>query len=137
MDGDISLVGIGGSTSEKRSWGIGGRLGWLINPTLLPYLTAGYSQAHFDKSNLDILIPGTPFSGISTPSFTTNGWLIGAGLEAKINSNWSLRGEYRYNNYATQNLSLNSSVNYINLVGVTAPFNPVLQTFRALVVYKF
>lgn len=36
------------------------------------------------------------------------GWVIGAGLEHKLNANWSLRSEYLYHNFGKKNYKFNT-----------------------------
>jgi hypothetical protein len=39
-------------------WAVGGRLGWLVTPTLLTYVSGGYTQARFNEVNY---VLGTPY----------------------------------------------------------------------------
>lgn len=136
--GDIEFPGVVGTLTESGTWGVGVRLGGLINPTSLPYLALGFSRTYFNSANLNLALPGNPSSGLSTPSFGCSGWFAGAGLEVKITSNLSLKGEYRYANYNSQNLALNSSSGLLGTTaGITMPFHPINQTAQAVLIYKF
>lgn len=42
-------------------------------------------------------------TGTKTKTKLHPGWVIGAGLEHKLNANWSLRGEYLYHNFGKKN----------------------------------
>jgi outer membrane immunogenic protein len=44
--GGLNLLG---TESEKWAWGAGGRIGWLVTPTVLTYFSGGYTQAHFNS----------------------------------------------------------------------------------------
>lgn len=132
LEGHLLIPGFIGSVAENRSWALGARLGRLISPTILPYLLTGFSQAHFENANLSEPFPGQGLSGISTPATSPNGWFVGAGLEVKVKSNWSLRGEYRYADYGKSSLSMSGFP-----VPASISFYPKVQTFRAVVAYQF
>ena len=51
IKGDRSLLGVlRGSQTLNWSWAVGGRLGWLVTPSLLTYVSGGYTQADFKKT---------------------------------------------------------------------------------------
>ena len=59
---------------EKMSsaWSVGGRIGWLVTPSLLTYFTGGYTEAKFDSQNYTNLT-GPPFGvlqNVYTPGQT-------------------------------------------------------------------
>lgn len=134
LTGNSTIPGFVGNQSETGSWGLGIRFGGLINPTILPYLTAGASRAYFNRVNYNIAIPKEPFSGVTSPALTSDGYFLGAGLEAKLSSNWSLKGEYRYASYIRQSVALKFP---LVPVGASLRFKPTIQTFEAVLVYKF
>lgn len=133
MQGDMGFPGVVGRLSETGSWEAGARLGRLISHGTLPYVTGGYSQAYFSKSNLNIATAAEPASGAHTPSFTSNGWFVGGGLESEINEYWSLRGEYRFARYNQQSIHLNGIP---ALTTARLAIKPIVQTFVAAVIYK-
>ena len=138
LDGNMAFPGFVGTLTESTGWGLGARLGWLINPTVLPYLIGAYSQARYSNVNLNFANAGGVFSGLTTPAFISNGWFLGGGMEAKLNAHFSLRGEYRWASYGTQTLPFNGAVAGVAIGGsATQPFNSTIQTFRAVVAYKF
>lgn len=75
-----------GSTREKFNNSIRGRAGYLVRPDTLLYGTAGLSHSN-----------NVYTYGNVKPSSNTVGYIVGAGLEHKINDKWSIFGEYRYN----------------------------------------
>lgn len=64
------------------------RVGYLVSPATLLYVTGGYSYADVKLSAPFVLPAGLPGSA--------DGWNIGAGLEHRFNYNWSAFIEARY-----------------------------------------
>lgn len=138
LSGTNAFSGLVSNLSETGNFALGARIGKLISPTILPYLAGGYSRAYFDNMNYNLAIAGGGFSGLSSPSFTTSGWFLGAGLEVNLFCNWFLKGEYRYANYNSKSVAINGTVAGIPLTANTQlPFHPTVQTFQAVVTYKF
>jgi outer membrane immunogenic protein len=61
--GDYDFTGLSGSFQEpyegfignenqSGAWAVGGRIGYLVTPTLLAFFDGGYTQARFDQINL-------------------------------------------------------------------------------------
>jgi len=76
------------------------RLGYAVGPALI-YATGGVAASSFKtgKTNLDI-----PADGTQSGTTTRFGWTLGAGVEYKLSSAWSLRTEYRYTDFGSFNL---------------------------------
>ena len=73
-----------GTESEQVGMGrAGGRIGWLVTPTVLTYFTAGYTQAHFDAGELVHVQRSarSAFGPVSLPTNTYHGWFLGSGFE--------------------------------------------------------
>ena len=87
-----------------------GRLGFLMNPLLLFYVTGGFAYGDVDVSSTTVttitpgLIPGTMTSGGAPTVFRTGfsdskmmtGYAVGFGSEYKLSRQWSIKGEYLY-----------------------------------------
>lgn len=101
---DISRGSVGDGLTIDRSFSIGGRIGALVTPNTLAYVTAGYSRAHFDNDGWwDIPDPdgtGAVLPGRGGAYF--NGYFIGGGLETRLSGNFFLRGEVRYADYGSE-----------------------------------
>jgi opacity protein-like surface antigen len=73
-----------------------GRAGYLVTPSLLLYAIGGGTFGNF-------VIPDNFSSGEDSFGGKRNKWVlgytVGAGGEARLNKNWSLRAEYRYLNF--------------------------------------
>ena len=130
-------AGLDGRTKETWSWAVGARAGWLITPSVLAYVNGGYTETRFSGTTLIVLTTGLPFFGLSTPSFTTDGWFIGGGMEAPIAPGWFWRNEYRYAQYGNAVVT-DSSVNPAAILPRnTINFKPTTQTITSEIVYKF
>jgi outer membrane immunogenic protein len=95
----------------KSDWdaGLRGRLGYLINPSLLLFATGGveWMQIKTDSQcgSLSDCLPGV-FAFLFAPqdighTTTMTGWTIGGGLEWMWTPEWLLRAEYRYADFGT------------------------------------
>ena len=82
-----------------RTFSLGGRAGFLLTPTSLLFMTAGYSWSH-GKSNgyFDIESDdGFIFPGVR--KLNLKGAFVGIGMETQLGRGLSLRGEVRYTMY--------------------------------------
>ncbi len=113
MSSDVSLFFglLNGSIDHEHSWAIGGRLGFLTNPSTLLYATAGYTQAEFDIGS----------------SETFSGYFVGAGVETFLRDNWTLKLEYRFSQFDEENFG----------DFITVGIDPSMHTARLVLSYKF
>jgi opacity protein-like surface antigen len=72
------------------------RAGVLLNDQTLVYAIGGWTGAQFEARNLT----DNPFYQ-PVETFWANGWTAGGGIEHKLDSNWSVRAEYRYTDFGT------------------------------------
>jgi outer membrane immunogenic protein len=70
-----------GTAKESSSWAVGGRIGYLISPSVLTYWNGGYTQASFDQINMTA--PAFAAS-ISVLAHDYNGWFLGGGFETSL-----------------------------------------------------
>ncbi len=68
------------------------RAGVLVTPDTLAYIIGGYSHSDYKFTS----------NFISSQKETYNGFHVGGGLETKIGSNVTLRAEYRYTGYGSE-----------------------------------
>jgi outer membrane immunogenic protein len=107
------LQGVGAIEKESGAWYAGGRIGYLVTPSLLGFVDGGYTQTRFDRQELfDTLVtPAAPL-GANIAAHTYSGWFIGGGTEYALNMSWiPIRGlfwrsEYRYAQYQADNLPI-------------------------------
>jgi outer membrane immunogenic protein len=84
-------------TSDIGSlWGIGARAGWLVTDTTLLYGSAGYAGASARLTAYDDAAPQNAYKG----NLGLSGYYLGAGVEKIISKGWSLKGEYRINQFS-------------------------------------
>ncbi|WP_297295149.1 outer membrane protein [uncultured Methylovirgula sp.] len=117
---------------ERWSWGGGARLGFLATPQILTYSKFGFTQAHFGGSEMLDSANGAP-SGVSTHGLTTNGWLLGDGIEAQLAPGWFWQIEYRYAQYGARDIGTFSAAGQ----GDAIHFHPEIQSAVAGLIYKF
>jgi outer membrane immunogenic protein len=105
--GDPGLL-LSGTEKETGAWAFGGRVGYLVTPSLLTYFDGGYSQARFNQVNLSLSVPPFPATGFAIPSQTYGGWFLGGGTEYALSgivpiSGLFWRTEYRFASYNSAN----------------------------------
>jgi outer membrane immunogenic protein len=136
LKGSIQDQGAGfeGKIKQTWSWAAGGRAGWLITPSILSYVNAGYTQTRFSDTTMLFVVTGAPFGGFGTPAFTTDGWFLGGGMEASIASGWFWRNEYRYSEFGRETIADTSPAGGVRN---NITFKPTVQTVTTQLVYKF
>lgn len=79
---------------------IRGRLGYAWDRVLV-YATGGVAFAGFTGNICGNFtdLAGNNFGGCSSASTTRVGWTVGGGLEYAVTNNWSIRAEYRYQDF--------------------------------------
>jgi outer membrane immunogenic protein len=132
------VLGVAGRETDKTNWAAGVRVGYIVAPTVLSYVNAGYSGAQFSGSTLTNTFLVGPFTS-TTPSFTRNGWFVGGGVENQLGvlgfgPNWFMKTEYRVAEYNRASL-VESVAGVPTAFGVT--FKPIEQTVSTSLVYRF
>ncbi|MBR0828385.1 porin family protein [Bradyrhizobium manausense] len=106
--GDVSLFpGTSGQQKQDWQWAVGGRVGYLIVPQLLTYVSGGYTQAHWQSTTLNAFGFGPV---LTSPGFTKSGWFIGTGDEYALTTflpGLFWKTEYRYSEFDRQNGPIN------------------------------
>lgn len=127
---------VGLDTGELRlrhSWAAGGRVGWLVTPQLLTFVSGGYTQARF--SGVDYVDLGGPV-GVSLSAATYSGYFIGSGVEYNFGWHPSLtwRTEYRFADYRSKDVAeLDTGVPNGNV----SRNHLYVQTIRSELVWRF
>ena len=107
QDGDISsCAGLGcAKLSYDLDWfgTVRGRLGYLLQPRSLLYVTGGLAYGLISTDLSKFASPATFNStgGAGSDSATKAGWVIGGGLEWALDRKWTLRAEYLYMDLGT------------------------------------
>lgn len=92
-DLDIPAIPFGASVELDYGFDVGLRLGYLVTPETLGYVLGGYSWQHFDATTS---IPGIAYD------WDADGFVVGAGIETVLSGNWTLKTEYRYAQYSSE-----------------------------------
>ncbi|UVK36922.1 outer membrane beta-barrel protein [Mesorhizobium sp. AR10] len=90
----LDVVGLNASIQETYGFDAGLRAGYLFTPNTLGYVLGGYS---WQKYKLDTN------AGFDL-DWDQSGYFLGAGVETAINSNWTIKTEYRYTRFGTANI---------------------------------
>ena len=107
-------LGTSATLSQSIDWfgTVRGRVGMLVAPSVLAYVTGGLAYASV-KSDLGIsttlanVFPAGTLTAAALSSSTTRlGWTFGGGVEAKFARNWSGKLEYLYMDLGTFNSSI-------------------------------
>ena len=72
-----------------------GRIGYLVTPNALVYVTGGAGWGHFNYEASAFHIAANYFANTSF-SKTQAGFVVGGGLEWALTQSWLIRGEYLY-----------------------------------------
>lgn len=92
-----ALGGLDASASDTYGFDVGVRAGYLLTPSTLGYLLGGYA---WQKGELDV--SGAGFGGGIDAE--RDGYFVGVGVETAIASNWTLKTEYRFTQFGTDNV---------------------------------
>lgn len=149
LKGTISGVGVDrgipafGNEKESSAWYAGGRLGYLITPTLLGYVDGGWTQTRFDAVTFAAETAANPLTGPrGLAAHTYDGWFLGGGYEYALNFSWLpihglfWRTEYRYSQYDNADLPI---VNLTTGGPGTSTINAKkeVQTITSSLVWRF
>ncbi|RAZ90527.1 porin family protein [Mesorhizobium hawassense] len=88
----LDAFGLNADVKETYGFDVGVRAGYLVTPSTLGYVLGGYA---WQKYKLDTN------AGFGM-DWDQGGYFVGAGVETAINSNWTLKGEYRYTRFSTK-----------------------------------
>ncbi len=105
-----------------------GKLGYLVTPGLLVYATGGMAWGQFNVDQATTFVDGAgkqiDVGGRTSGNFAHIGYTVGGGLEYAINQNWSLKAEYLFLDFGSEDYQL---------TGTTKPggSTPYVETFSA------
>jgi outer membrane immunogenic protein len=147
IDGDLSDI-TGKHTGEgnnvglisanmqlSSSWAVGGRLGYLVNPSFLTFASVGYTQARFD--GLRYVGFGGGLSGFGVHDQTYDGYFIGGGTEYALgHSGLFWKTEYRFADYGREDLAVFATATGLK-TGVLESTHPYVQTVRTELVWRW
>jgi outer membrane immunogenic protein len=98
MKGNLNLPvsTLFGQEKLTDTWSVGGRIGWLVTPSLLTYFSGGYTESKYSRT--DFHINGLAPNVVYMNGQTYKGWLLGAGDEYALSFLPGLfwKTEYRF-----------------------------------------
>ena len=134
---------IGNLTGDEQlssSWAVGGRIGWVVTPSLLTYFSGGYTEAKFDRTNFELFIGPVlfPGNGVYIDATTHKGWFIGSGAEYALGFMPGLfwKTEYRYSQFDRQSNPLRVTATNA-LTAVSYDSEKWTHAVRSELVYRF
>lgn len=128
-----------GQEKLSQQWAVGGRVGILITPNLLSYVSGGYTEAKFDQVNFGL----APGAVIGAPinywnSHTYGGWFFGSGYEYNLSF---LPGLAWKTEYRASYLDRERNNNYFSgtnvLTGISYDSEKWVHAVRSQLVYRF
>jgi outer membrane immunogenic protein len=138
--GDVAVPFDAGTFSGheklRSAWAVGGRVGYLITPSILTYVSGGYTQARI--SGADLFVPSAPLiTGSNIAAQTSSGWFLGSGYEYNIGWLPGLfwRTEYRLAEY-DRHMSA-TILEVIVPVSIGVDSKQFVQTIRSELVWRF
>lgn len=113
VKGDTSIAGQNftlavGSQKQDWQWAVGARVGYLVLPSLLTYVSGGYTQAHWKSTDLYQFGFGAAPT-FNLPGSTKGGWFIGTGDEYALTGflpGLFWKTEYRYAEFDRTNVNI-------------------------------
>lgn len=133
MDGSHVYI-TGSSPSDRMNYDINqfatltGRIGYLMRPDTLPYIKAGAAWTRTNHRDAD---PTVPYSG--SEKITQTGWLLGVGVEHRLQQNWSIFAEYSYMDFGKEKATIHYNDGFI----VEHEFEQEMQTLGLGINYRF
>ncbi len=127
-----------GEERLRRSWAVGGRIGWLPLPQLLTYVSAGYTQARFGQVDLFNFIPPFGSADVHLVEQTYNGWFLGTGYEYSIGwlPGMFWKTEYRFADYGSERVPFVTTSTGVPL-GAAVDLHKYVHTVRSELVWRF
>jgi len=128
-----------GNEKESWAWAVGGRLGYVVMPNLLAFVSGGWRQAHFNAFELidPTVSTGGP-TGNHIAAHTYSGWFIGTGYEYGLKwlPGFFWKTEYRIAEFGAANLPVivDSTGAFF---GETVHARKFEQTVRSELVWRF
>jgi outer membrane immunogenic protein len=146
-----------GESQLRWSWAFGGRIGWLVTPSLLTFVSGGYTEASFrevdlvnDRGSAALALTNPPVSVAiaispgSTPlqlaAQRYRGYFIGGGAEYALGWWPGLfwKNEYRFADYRSETTNITCAACLTpGPTGVGQRIHPYVQTVRSELVWRF
>jgi outer membrane immunogenic protein len=136
LTANAGMIGnVFGQEKLKHAWAAGGRVGYVIFPQLLTYVSVGYTEAHFGVVNFSSTLTGA-LTPLTLPSITYDGWFVGTGYEYAIGFLPGVfwKTEYRFSDYGSETRPF---VFGGVITDTAASANKYVQTVRSELVWRW
>jgi outer membrane immunogenic protein len=99
---NIPSTTLTGREKLDSKWAVGGRIGWLVTPSLLTYFTGGYTEAKYNRVDFSDFPATTSVNFINGQTY--KGYFLGAGDEYALSFLPGLfwKTEYRFSQFDTK-----------------------------------
>ena len=127
----------------EDQWALGLRFGYLPTPSTLLYLAGGYTQATIGDIFFSASINNSSeeisesISGSLAGDQELSGYFIGGGVETKLTSNITLKLEYRYADFGSEDVTLMPNISDAPPGSVDTELDTTIQTGRFSANYRF
>lgn len=134
--GDLGTLNFAiiGREKETSKWAAGGRLGYVVMPKLLAFVSAGWTEAQYGAVNFSGVLGGPTTFTMASRNY--NGWFLGSGYEYALT--W-LPGLYWKTEYRLSEFGAKSN-NIVSVAGaplVTISSKNYEQEIRSELVWRF
>ena len=130
---------VDGPEKITSSWAVGGRIGFLVTPTVLSYFNGGYTNEHLGGLNATNFGIAPGGGTLSFAAHNQGGWFTGGGIEAPVTI-VPIKGlffytEYRYSYFNATTLPVTTTGILVAPTGMTVKSN--VQTVVSGLDYRF
>ena len=131
---------VDGPEKITSSWAVGGRIGFLVTPTVLSYFNGGYTNEHLGGLNATNFGIAPGGGTLSFAAHNQGGWFTGGGIEAPVTI-VPIKGlffytEYRYSYFNATTLPVTTTgILLVAPTGMTVKSN--VQTVVSGLDYRF
>ena len=140
---DFGIVGFGANEKESAAWYVGGRLGWVVTPQFVTFISGGWTGTRFDGAAvIGNTTNANPLAGTFIgflPEHTFHGWFIGSGYEYQLGflPGLTWKTEYRFAEYQSDTLALLNRPGFSLGGGITVDSRKFVQTVTSSLVWRF
>ena len=136
-------VTLGGQieTEVEDVFYLGGRVGYLASPDTLVFVSAGYANAQLDDTTFSgsLDLGGGPLTATATliGGERFSGLFLGGGIETRLTGSLSLKAEYRYVDFGSEQVTLLPDIAPAINALVSTEVDPTLHLGMVSLVYRF
>jgi outer membrane immunogenic protein len=127
-----------GYEKESGSGFVGGRIGYLVTPNLLTYMSGGWADARYSAFTMNT--PAVGFPAVFVPGHTYSGYFLGGGAETSLAGFMGLpqglflRSDYRFSTFSSANLVYTTAAGPF---GDSTHMNKYVQQVGTELIYRF